>query len=341
MKPFNQLLHNDILKLKSYTGSHNEASYKQLFRSVLARHKISRPTLYKELSKDVPGSYKPYESRGRAVPICQKEAEMVKDMLSRAKTSEEIRNTMSIELGFSYSVRRLNRVKQHIKEGALLGSVRSYDTYSSPFNLPKSEVTDKPIQNVINKEMNKEISHEINIDKVKSSMELSGAVKKLKVEGGTGGFVVNFKGNLRKLFYRLSMLSKMDPAKAIKLNIYGYEREVSPRTIKSCLDHIASSASTGGMDTDENIRFNIQTILLNESNDYKRGFYIKPSDIKSLESARRSLAATSAGKGGTAAVSGGYSLEDVYEAVSYFSPGARRDELINYFKMKNKGWELK
>lgn len=324
-KPFNHSLNKDILSLKAHQGSKKETSYKQLMASVMQKYNISKATLYKELSKDVPGSYKQYETKGRAVPIGLKEANMVKDMLSRAISSEEIRKTMSIELGFSYSVRRLNKVKQHIKEGAILEGVRSFDTYSSPLNISRNEDTCKT----------KKI--EINIDELKTSSELSNTLRKLNDEAGgkygTSNPVVFFKGNLRKLFYRLSMLSKMQPNIPIRLNIYGYERKVNPRIIKGCLDQIAASASTDGMDADEIIRFNIQTILLNESNDYKRGFYISPRDIKSLESARRSLSSTSAAV--NSPQSGGYALDDVLEAVKYFSPDVKREELMNYIKIKN------
>ncbi len=347
-KPFNSRLHDDIMKLKNYTGKTTDGVYRRMFKTVMQKHNISRTTVYKELSKTVPGTYRRYENRGRAVPIGLKEANMVKDMLSRAKTTEEIRDTMSIELGFSYSIRRLNKVKELIQQGALLEGVRSYDTYSSPFNLSENESesdqTPKSPQTEINIDESPAISHktnaEVNIDEIKTSAELSVAVKKLAGDSTpgkvNGDFVVSFKGNLRKLFYRLSMLSKMDPNRAIKLNIYGYEREANPRTVKSCLDQLAASVSSGGMDTDENIRFNIQTILLNESNDYKRGFYISPTDIRSLEQARRSLVAAQAASGGAGAqCAGGYALDDVLDAVNYFSPGTSREELMNYIKMKN------
>lgn len=326
MKPFNQLLHNDIMELKSYTGSHDEASYKQLMKKVQTKHGISRTTLYNEISKDVPGSYKAYESRGRVVPLTQKEAIMVKEMLQHGKTTEEIRNTMSIELGFSYSARRVNSVKQQINHGAIL---ESEEPINPAPNNTDTEVNDKPKPCI-----------DINIDGVKTSAELGALVKKLAGAPGAGEFTVNFKGNLRRLFYRLSVLSKLDPKKPVKLNIYGYEREVSPRTIKGCLDQLAGSALTGGMDTDESIRFNIQTLLLNESNEYKRGLYIKPSEIKSLESARRSLISSPAGSGGSA-LSGGYSLDDVYGVVTFFKPRVKREEVVNYFKSRNIGEVVK
>lgn len=319
-KKINEILIRDVATLKRLQFMKDEIAYKQLFESVMQRHSISRPSLNYELSKDFPRDVKRYDSRGRTVPIGLQEAEMVKEMHSKAKTGKQIQEVMSLELGFSYTYRRLQKVKQLIKEGSLLESIRSIGCYNDP-QYNNSEA--------------------VNGEKVNSEAANGQKVNGQMVNGESGnGKSVNvnkehaeFKGNLRRLFYRLARLAKMDPLEPVSLVVAGISYKVHPRVIKSCLDHIAASASNNGADTDDIIRFNIQTILLNESNDYKRGFYISPGGLKQLEVTRKSLAAVSKGKKG----SGGYTLNDLYSTVSYFSPGVSKAKVINYLKINDMG----
>ncbi len=55
MKPFNQLLHDDITMLKGINREKFPEEYRRAFGNIMKRHKISQTTVYAELEKTVPG----------------------------------------------------------------------------------------------------------------------------------------------------------------------------------------------------------------------------------------------------------------------------------------------
>lgn len=106
---------------------------------------------------------------------------------------------------------------------------------------------------------------------------------------------------------------------------------VNKGLIKSFFDIMAASGETGGKSKDEIFRFNMETILLNESDMYRKGVYIAPGWIKQLESVRKSLAETSPENEKNKS-KGGYNLDDIHMAVSHFSPNTTREDVVRFIK---------
>ncbi|MBZ0201864.1 MAG: hypothetical protein K8I03_02480 [Ignavibacteria bacterium] len=113
-KPFNKSLNADINLLKNVKVAEDSAEYKDFFNRIMKKHGISRTTMFVELAKDTPGSYKKHDHSGRKFPITKKEAEMVKELLFKRKSQSFICKAMSNELGFNYTLRRLAKAKGEI-----------------------------------------------------------------------------------------------------------------------------------------------------------------------------------------------------------------------------------
>lgn len=111
-KPFNASLSDDISRLKTI---HNNAGacadYRNLFRNIMDKHKISRSTVYAELAKSLPGMYKSQPARSVRTQVGEHELAMVRALFHERKTNKEIRQAMEREMGFPYSERRLKRAK--------------------------------------------------------------------------------------------------------------------------------------------------------------------------------------------------------------------------------------
>ncbi|MEO8514434.1 MAG: hypothetical protein ABI543_12810, partial [Ignavibacteria bacterium] len=103
MKPFNQLLHDDINMLHGIDRGKFPMEYRRAFANIMKRYKISRSTVYAELDKPIPGGYKKRDDRSRHIVISKKEIELLKCMVSEGKTIRHISKTMSLELGFRYT----------------------------------------------------------------------------------------------------------------------------------------------------------------------------------------------------------------------------------------------
>jgi len=291
-KPFNQKLHNDILLLKSIAHAKGTPQYKKVFEGIMMLHGISKATVYNELAKEIPGSYKDYESRGRTVEITRKEAETVYMLLKEGKTIDFIKNHMTVELGFRYSNLRLNKVKQKLNSAGLaLKPVKPSEvhTEAGPGASGSNHVNSSPAE------------------------------------------PVKFKGNIRKFFYMLSHIEKISDDKTIKIEIEGNVFDVNKNLVKSFFDILAASGETGGKSKDEILRLNIETILFHKTEKYSNGVYVEAGKLKQLESIRKSLAQTAQVKSDNSS-KGGYNLDDITDAVSHFSPKTSREEVVRFIK---------
>lgn len=294
-KPFNKQLHKDILLLKKIAHAKGTPGYKKVFSGIMQFHGISKSTIYNELAKEVPGSYKDYESKGRTVEISPREIDTVRELLKAGKTIDFIKNHMSIELGFSYSDIRLNKVKYILN---------SYG---------------KPLDPLILNEDETEIDR-TGPGQTPADPEPAEPVK--------------FKGNIRKFFYRLSHVEKISKDRTIRIDMEGNVFPVNKAMVKSFFDMLAASGETGGKSKGEIFRFNMETILLNESDMYRRGVYIAPGGVKQLESVRKSLAETSPDNEKNHS-KGGYNLDDIHMAVRHFSPNTTREDVVRFLKSRS------
>jgi len=116
MKEFNKQLNEDVIKLKKLRIKRDKTDYKKFFTVVLRRHKFSRTTLWAEIRKEVPGTYRSINWDMRYRPITDEEVKMVYELLIQQFTLERIKNIMEEKLGGNYSDKRMARIREKIDE---------------------------------------------------------------------------------------------------------------------------------------------------------------------------------------------------------------------------------
>ncbi len=281
--------------LKGINREKFHEEYRRVFGNIMKRYNISRTTVYAELGKAVPGGYKKYESKSRQIIISKKEIALVSDMVSKGKTIRHISKTMSLELGFRYTSYRIYKIKVLLASGKNISGIT-------------------PLVEYADSETSARLLEESNFIKLISEDE-----------------PVVFKGNISRLFYRLSMINFIDPQRLVKINLAGKIYNSSSRVIKDCFSHIIYSASSGGKNILESCHFDMETILINEMEHVKRGNRISPAALKQLEGIRKSLLESDPERNENKPLNGGYDLDDVYHAVHYFAPNVTRDDVTKFF----------
>ncbi len=118
-KPFNKSLHDDISLLKSAKSGTNSPEYQKLFSAIMEKHKLSRSTIYEELTKEIPGIYR---TKSMTVPIEKVEILMVKKLLLSGVKTAEIIKILNEELGINYTPKRLAKIKKHIASAKKTGT---------------------------------------------------------------------------------------------------------------------------------------------------------------------------------------------------------------------------
>ncbi|MEO8514975.1 MAG: hypothetical protein ABI543_15565, partial [Ignavibacteria bacterium] len=206
-----------------------------------------------------------------------------------------ISKTMSLELGFRYTPYRIYKVKELTASGKKISG--------------------------------KEPVIEPSASRFSARLLEEGNIAPVAMEDKP----IEFKGNIRRLFYRLSMIDLIDPERALKINISGNIIQVSSRTIKNCFAYMVYSALHNGSDIPGSCRFEMEAILISELESIRLGNKLTPSALRQLEGIRRSLHALPKSED-SSALNGGYNMDDIYRAVSHFSPNTTRDQVVKFME---------
>jgi len=301
LKPFNKTLSDDIKKLKELLDSGKKIEYRSSFNKLMQRHGISRSTVYGELRKDTPGSYKRF---GRApANISKQELDLVTGCIMQRKSNDEAIKTLTLEMGFTYTIQRLIRAREILIEAA-----KELKQKTEPVVQPFKDYPD------INERMavHKLHSHQLNL-------EDEAECKKY-----------NNPERTRKFFYILASLDTSDPKGITRLQYNDMRFDVSNSVIKESLDHIAASAHNDGKNIRAIMRFDLETELLKKLHIAKKYNY-SCQEIRQLTAIYKSFvqldAETSPGKSSSGGGGGGYTLEDIFRAVTHFSPAVTKEEV--------------
>jgi len=112
MKEFNKELNEDIELLKALHAQKDKSSFNDLKAEIMFKHKISKATIYREIKKDRPGSYKKPSYWPPAMDIRMPEIRMVRELLLSGRQGTEIIKIMSKELGINYYWDRFDRARK-------------------------------------------------------------------------------------------------------------------------------------------------------------------------------------------------------------------------------------
>ncbi len=304
MKPFNSALNSDITKLKelfAVKGPKNP-EYKEMFSGIMQRHNLSRSTVYTELCKDTPGSYKKTDRKSWMVKISPREMDLVAELVVTGKKNHDICKAMSLEMGFNYTLRRLIKTRQKIATAAAVIIKNDPKIIKHVIKtIPSGIKSLLDMENPQKTNYNPRNNNSVNTPSAGSSKT---------------------KGCARKFFYELSGIDLSNLKSIISLNFYGSEKNVSASVIKECLDHIAASSEADGKNIYELTKFDIETLLLQQLKYAKLNQYISPVELKQLTAIHKTLLLHEENS-----VSGGYTLDDVFRVVQRFSPNATREEV--------------
>jgi len=309
-KPFNKSLHIDIIKLRGLSAEGNKSAYRVLFEQIMKRYDLSRSAVYDELHKETPGAYK-NSTRGPAIgKISKRELDLISGAIIRKESTAQMCRSLSQEMGFVYSHRRLARAKEILSQNAA----------KVPDDKPK----------VIVERLGGGFE---TFDKLKKMRE--NAAKLKEYEGLETALYANDDAT-RKFFFILAGLDVSDPERIIRLECGDTSHDVSALVIKEALEHIAASAASGGKDICTACRYDIETLLLKKLDSARKGGLLTPNELRQLVAIHKTLreqntpAAKSEGHSSAPLGAGGYTLDDVCRVAHHFAPGTKKEEVLKY-----------
>ena len=145
MKPFNAELNKDILKLKTLSVKKDKTDFRRSVKEIMAKHNLSRATVYRELKKETPGSYKVPNSEGNEQPFTEKEINMVKELLLKKIPVMDIGRIMEAETGEKYSWERIDALRR-IVDSRINGSAGPIDApFVSSFGYPVTQIIEQAL----------------------------------------------------------------------------------------------------------------------------------------------------------------------------------------------------
>lgn len=115
-KPFNKKLNEDITKLKLLHAKKDKTEFNKLKAEIMERHSISKATVYRELQKDVPGSY---DRKRSDRPVTAKEIGMVRALLEQQYKIQDIIDVLERKTGMPYSWDRIDKIRLQIEDSRL------------------------------------------------------------------------------------------------------------------------------------------------------------------------------------------------------------------------------
>jgi hypothetical protein len=112
MKPTNEELQKDIIRLKTLHAKKDKSEFSILKQELMHKHKISKATIYREMKKDIPGEYKIPNYSAAVYNITEREIMMVRELLLNGRQHNEIVKIMSRELEIPYNWDRFNKARE-------------------------------------------------------------------------------------------------------------------------------------------------------------------------------------------------------------------------------------
>ena len=119
MRKFNHALNKDITELKTLYIKKDKTEFRQMKAEIIQKHKISKATVYREMAKDVPGSYRQPKYSNRAPEVTAKEKELVRALLYKKMTIENVCCEMERLKSQNYTWKRINRIRKEIEKDDL------------------------------------------------------------------------------------------------------------------------------------------------------------------------------------------------------------------------------
>lgn len=115
MRNYNKQLNEDITKLKLLHAKKDKTDFNALKAELMKQHGISKATIYREMKKEQPGTYKRPKYDPPIREVTAKEKELVSGMLYKQMPVEQVRAEMEKQTGESYSWDRIDKIRSEIE----------------------------------------------------------------------------------------------------------------------------------------------------------------------------------------------------------------------------------
>jgi hypothetical protein len=129
MRKFNKALNEDITELKKLHMKKDKTDFQKRKAEVMQKHNISKATVYREMNKDVPGSYKQPQYSNKPYEVTAKDKEVVRALLFKKVPLEYICEEMYRMKHENYSWERIDRIRKEIEKDDREAEERKNQTY--------------------------------------------------------------------------------------------------------------------------------------------------------------------------------------------------------------------
>ena len=119
MRTFNKKRNEDITELKRLHMLKDKSAFKQRKAEIMAEHKISKATVYREMNKKLPGSYAQPRYTNKPAEISEQEKELVKTMLFNKAPANLIQDSLAKLTGKNYSWDKFNQIRLAVERDML------------------------------------------------------------------------------------------------------------------------------------------------------------------------------------------------------------------------------
>lgn len=254
MKKFNKALNADITELKTLHMKKDKSDFNKRKAEIMAKHKISKATVYREMKKDNPGYYRRPQYNPPVREITEKEKELLGGMLYRQMDIERIRHEMESRFGMSYSWDRIDMIRSEIEK--------------------ETEAHQK------NK---KKLSQEKNGTGLKSGL---GIETRLCIETGHKAkqerkydYEIPGGEDVGVFIEKIFSIKDMVPGTFIRIKIKGHELKIGYDAVKDIQRITTNSAAAGGMNILETAKINNKHLCAEQIRHFSQG---KVHGIKDL-----------------------------------------------------------
>jgi len=175
MKKFNKALNVDITELKTLYIKKDKTEFKKLKAEIMQKHNISRATVYREIAKEVPGSYRQPKYSNSAPEITAYEKELVRVWLFKRVPMETICHDLERYMSQNYTWERVDRIRKAIEQDEL--ERKGPPPVTITVGLPAEEVKPLKDESAWGVDLKTLLENLLNLDKMRSDSYVTVIVK--------------------------------------------------------------------------------------------------------------------------------------------------------------------
>lgn len=297
MRKYNKKLNEDITELKELHGKKDKTDFNRRKAEIMKSHGISKATVYREMKKEVPGSYK----RPLYIPpireVTAKEKEMVKGMLFRQIPIAMIMAEMEEQTGESYSRDRIDKIRNEIE---------------------KDESNIKAVNENAKRRGGKG----------KAGRKSKNEITQEKVLGAEGGGVnAGFEyesphgEDMKQFLGKVLGIKNMDPRSILSIPVEGYVIKLGYDAVCDIQRKMANSAAGRGYDALEAAKINLKHLCIEQIRQFTKGKAYSAKDLIEINKILTQFESTG--------LKPGIDFEFLYDICMIFAAkGTRREDVV-------------